>query len=1036
MEIRRFHLSLSAITDAEDPVKLHQAIRIVDEPVIGSSRFEVGQPENPLLAEGSQTCSRAGQSSPRTRHHPTTSLQVGFSSEPYPLNVEAGIAANAACNPYAAIFRKIQFAAATANNGRRGAFQKYHHLIVQLSAETSPRTEFLIPIAIRVSCPLIVRGRSPGHYHFPRVLKLPRNQKAASEASRSGRSLLKKPQENTFRKHLSKPLFVEYGPEDSLNFERKLQKPFIKAHTQNAKQGSGETVDTVATEASDNSSISSFTFSSKSLMSSKSSVPFNTKTNVRLVDHMLHDQGFRALCTDGFMALDPDRFERNLKRLLEIFLHNVKLESSQLREIRLRYRHERARDIASNLRARLVIRSSSDLQRWEALKGQKSAKKQLLQRYLDGSSVRQGYVAGEAEFSQESQVAKEMPKDPETSSSCSDQPSEDLAKAEWLTLSRIVRSLFLDSNAWEELHEGLMGFVVPLLIASYRDQNQKEIARICDSDEGKHLKSPHIAFIQATCQVLAHQPLFSRSILYKAKTYLDDFGQSLQRIHFHRGYPELEVLYAEQKVTLFERLQSIETKILHVYTKCLQIRYQQSYELDVTDMNHYTSANGTNNNYQLGRRGMIFDQKTNIIVPFNEYELHKDLLDIELLIQQLPLQRVMDLATTARLDSSQALVSYYDTSKPISWLSVLRVHALNLIVRITLWMITSSFQQFQALKAWWRTIIRPPIPSGHERVERSCSCGEMLWSDFVFKDSGSAIDFARWLEHPEQQSNGHPSHHTPIDLGPHSTPQPTGQRQNGTPTTLQLTSTVAQARSLPIQTPVNCSSPRKERYLELCINTGEYDIALAEIHITTPETKITSDGQLFEEIRTQYNKHRGFLRSHRWSLFRPAEFCLEDGDVGILQTPLSLPSETDILHSRSWEFCPCPCPLKEPPPIPTNVFLHHFNSTRTHPRNTWLNRLPKKLDKSIHHRCEGPHIGWQALGWGIHIIEGPNKKAVLAMNVMLVLVSLVGAVVWSVLKGDVQGGFGIGGFAVASVSVLIWTGMSHGAVGQGQTVRL
>jgi len=69
-----------------------------------------------------------------------------------------------------AVFDRIQFKSATANNGKRRAAQQYYHLIVELYAEVgtpqgqSPTDDNWVKIAYRVSAPMVVRGRSPGHY--------------------------------------------------------------------------------------------------------------------------------------------------------------------------------------------------------------------------------------------------------------------------------------------------------------------------------------------------------------------------------------------------------------------------------------------------------------------------------------------------------------------------------------------------------------------------------------------------------------------------------------------------------------------------------------------------------------------------------------------------------------------------------------------------------------------------------------------------------------------------------------------------------
>ena len=64
-------------------------------------------------------------------------------------------------------FDRLQFKTATANNGKRRAAQQYFHIIVELFAEVSsntPSETHWVKIASRISAPMVVRGRSPGHY--------------------------------------------------------------------------------------------------------------------------------------------------------------------------------------------------------------------------------------------------------------------------------------------------------------------------------------------------------------------------------------------------------------------------------------------------------------------------------------------------------------------------------------------------------------------------------------------------------------------------------------------------------------------------------------------------------------------------------------------------------------------------------------------------------------------------------------------------------------------------------------------------------
>ncbi|MCJ1355575.1 MAG: hypothetical protein MMC33_005567 [Icmadophila ericetorum] len=68
-------------------------------------------------------------------------------------------------------FDRLQFKRATANNGKRRAAQQYFHIVVELfaiiSQGSSGQTRSVL-VASRCSAPMVVRGRSPGHYQDER----------------------------------------------------------------------------------------------------------------------------------------------------------------------------------------------------------------------------------------------------------------------------------------------------------------------------------------------------------------------------------------------------------------------------------------------------------------------------------------------------------------------------------------------------------------------------------------------------------------------------------------------------------------------------------------------------------------------------------------------------------------------------------------------------------------------------------------------------------------------------------------------------
>ncbi|CAG8524413.1 4451_t:CDS:2, partial [Scutellospora calospora] len=59
-------------------------------------------------------------------------------------------------------FERIQFKTATANNGKRRAAQQYYVVMVDLYAQVENGEQYRV--ATSTSAPLVVRGRSPGHY--------------------------------------------------------------------------------------------------------------------------------------------------------------------------------------------------------------------------------------------------------------------------------------------------------------------------------------------------------------------------------------------------------------------------------------------------------------------------------------------------------------------------------------------------------------------------------------------------------------------------------------------------------------------------------------------------------------------------------------------------------------------------------------------------------------------------------------------------------------------------------------------------------
>ncbi|KAK2759352.1 hypothetical protein FQN54_002830 [Arachnomyces sp. PD_36] len=155
--IRSFSMSISAVVNTQDsetrelvqhtPKRDKQSER---KP--GKVTLQPNQPPSLVLSHAAP--SHLGFAAPPTS---------GIYSHPYPSPPQPSQP------PTQHTFERIQFQKATANNGKRRAQQQYYNLVVELYAEISNPIgngvdAHWVKIAKRLSHPMVVRGRSPGHY--------------------------------------------------------------------------------------------------------------------------------------------------------------------------------------------------------------------------------------------------------------------------------------------------------------------------------------------------------------------------------------------------------------------------------------------------------------------------------------------------------------------------------------------------------------------------------------------------------------------------------------------------------------------------------------------------------------------------------------------------------------------------------------------------------------------------------------------------------------------------------------------------------
>lgn len=211
------------------------------------------------------------------------------------------------------------------------------------------------------------------------------------------------------------------------------------------------------------------------------------------------------------------------------------------------------------------------------------------------------------------------------------------------------------------------------------------------------------------------------------------------------------------------------------------------------------------------------------------------------------------------------------------------------------------------------------------------------------------------------------------------------------------------------------------RYLELCVNTGSLRQSLRELDVTY----FTSDSELFRWIRKSYTETRG-SRVRRDFHLRPRSirfvyFGLERrAKVHILCKDESFPPEDEVLAGR-YHYTPCPLKPEGVMPMPSDAFIHYLNYCNLDAevlpsQRTWLDRLPKKGQGPLMTTANATSDTELTEAWGVHIIEGVDRAAVLWAMIVVLTLSLVPLLAAYIsLTGDVQSATG-----VASVVIGVW----------------
>ncbi|UPX10023.1 uncharacterized protein EKO05_0000699 [Ascochyta rabiei] len=341
-------------------------------------------------------------------------------------------------------------------------------------------------------------------------------------------------------------------------------------------------------------------------------------------------------------------------------------------------------------------------------------------------------------------------------------------------------------------------------------------------------------------------------------------------------------------------------------------------------------------------------------------------------------------------------------------------------------------------------LLEPPLSPGFIRLRWDCGCGENIFSDIKELQKGGIRELAARM----QDSTG-------VKVVPSSYNQRSGNQQysipvhlkwfRSTPTSSQTgrrkTTRLSSDQSSTTASTTTCaanqgSKPHKPMlHLMACVHDGRSGMILQQDRIE----ELFTDCALIQFLRTQYRKRRSRLRTIL-SLKRVqgiffVKFHLPMGSSVIIRPhgvsciPLDsissssattmcecLPPKARVEPINTAEYQCYPVPPKTFPPVPPEYLRSLFTCHKEpHPMSTWIiQQLPKRKWGELFGQPDQP-----AEGWGIYYKEGWDPGMIAIFVFLLLLASLLFGILWTALRSDIQGAFGVASWIVAIGGALL-----------------
>jgi hypothetical protein len=198
-------------------------------------------------------------------------------------------------------------------------------------------------------------------------------------------------------------------------------------------------------------------------------------------------------------------------------------------------------------------------------------------------------------------------------------------------------------------------------------------------------------------------------------------------------------------------------------------------------------------------------------------------------------------------------------------------------------------------------------------------------------------------------------------------------------------------------------------FLLLCIPFKSHANKLFNIDTTTPPS---SDVEFFR-LRQKYADNRGRFRNifsvRALSEIRFVQFEVLRNDLADLQEFDLVPPE-----SQRDNYLYRPMPAKRKPPVGKDIMRHYYD----HPEHAaelpvCFSKVPRKLKERL---SAAPATG-SSEGWGICFVEGVSWTRVCALGFVGFSASLIFAVSWTVVRGDIQGAFGVASYMLGALAL-------------------